>query len=136
MARTSGPNGPGPSGCASRPDARASTASRDEAMILGQLYPSPRAMPKTAAPNTWPTGSNPTLRIAANSLEVSAESHVLLARIPATRASAAPGGSSCTTQSYTHHHAHRLRPLTAHHPRPQAVSHGENPVDDPGRRGR
>jgi hypothetical protein len=36
MARTSGPNGPGPSGCAS----------------LGQLYPSPRAMPKTAAPNT------------------------------------------------------------------------------------
>ncbi len=79
---------------------RTSIASRDDAEILGQLYPSPYATPKTAAPNTWPTGSKPTLRIAANSPEVSDDPHVPLARIPAIRAAAAAGSSSPITQSY------------------------------------
>src|SRR5580698_1983839 len=56
----------------------------------------------TAAPNTWPTGSKPTLRIAANSSEVSAEPHVPLARISAIRASATAGSSSLTPLAYYH----------------------------------
>src|SRR6516162_5257725 len=50
----------------------------------------------TQAPSTWPAGSNPTLRIAANSSEVSAEPHVPLRRISAIRASATAGSSSLT----------------------------------------
>src|SRR5579859_3685644 len=50
----------------------------------------------TQAPSTWPTGSKPTLRIAANSSEVRAEPQVPLRRISAIRASAAAGSSSLT----------------------------------------
>src|SRR5579863_129098 len=45
----------------------------------------------TAAPSTWPTGSKPTLRIAANSSADSAEPQVPLRRISAIRASAVAG---------------------------------------------
>src|SRR5580700_339230 len=54
----------------------------------------------TAAPSTWPTGSKPTLRIAANSSEVSAEPHVPLRRISCIRASAAGGRCSLTPSAY------------------------------------
>src|SRR5260370_8258680 len=50
----------------------------------------------TQAPSTWPTGSKPTLRIAANSSEVRAEPQVPLRRISAIRASAAAGSFSLT----------------------------------------
>src|SRR6266851_3148998 len=50
----------------------------------------------TQAPSTWPTGSKPTLRIAANSSDVRAEPQVPLRRISAIRASAAAGSSSLT----------------------------------------
>ena len=50
----------------------------------------------TAAPNTWPTGSKPALRRAANSPEVSEDPHVPLDRIPAIRAFATAGSSSLT----------------------------------------
>src|ERR1700678_3727014 len=56
----------------------------------------------TAAPSTWPTGSKPTLRIATNSSELSAEPHVPLARISAIRASAAAGSCSLTPLAYYH----------------------------------
>src|ERR1700722_11242950 len=56
----------------------------------------------TAAPSTWPTGSKPTLRIATNSSELSAEPHVPLARISAIRASAEAGSSSLTPLAYYH----------------------------------
>src|ERR1700728_3058437 len=84
------------SGC--WPEGGISAASRDNAEVLGQLYPSPYATPKTAAPNTWPTGSKPTLRIAANSPEVSEDPQVPLAWILAIWAAAAAGSSSPTTQ--------------------------------------
>src|SRR5215472_8968146 len=48
----------------------------------------------TAAPSTWPAGSNPTLLIAANSSVVSADPQVPLALISASLARAA-GGRSC-----------------------------------------
>src|SRR5580704_9336783 len=54
----------------------------------------------TAAPSTWPTGSKPTLRIAANSSAVSAEPQVPLRRISAILASATAGSSSLTPLAY------------------------------------
>src|SRR5215472_7152559 len=45
----------------------------------------------TAAPSTWPTGSKPVLRIAANSLVDSDEPQVPLRRISAIRAAATEG---------------------------------------------
>src|SRR6516162_7421398 len=53
----------------------------------------------TQAPSTWPAGSNPTLRIAANSSDVSAEPQVPLRRISAIRASATEGRSLLTVPS-------------------------------------
>src|SRR5258708_3445583 len=50
----------------------------------------------TQAPGTWPTGSKPTLRIAANSSEVRAEPEVRLRGIAAIGASAAAGSFSRT----------------------------------------
>ena len=62
-----------------RPDtwaaAGAGPACRDDPQVPGQLYPV-YPTPQTAAPNTWPTGSKPALRIAANSPDVSADPHV------------------------------------------------------------
>src|SRR5258708_7354782 len=43
------------------------------APYVGQVVPPGRPTPKTDAPNTWPTGSNPTALIAANSAVLSAE---------------------------------------------------------------
>src|SRR5215469_14757912 len=60
----------------------------------------------TAAPSTWPTGSNPVLLIAANSSAVSADPQVPLRRISAIRASAA-GGRPLPGSTVT------LRPLVA-----------------------
>ena len=51
---------------------------------------------KRPRPNTWPTGSKPTLRIAANSSAVSADPHVPLDRSAAIRASATAGSSALT----------------------------------------
>jgi len=45
----------------------------------------------THAPSTWPTGSKPTPRIAANSSVESADPQVPLSRISAIRARAADG---------------------------------------------
>ena len=95
MARTSEPNDPEPS----RPDTWVAdrTGIRPEAPPApGQPYPLADPALKTAAPNTWPTGSKPALRTAANSSDVSAEPHVPPDRIPAIRASASAGRSSLT----------------------------------------
>jgi hypothetical protein len=64
----------------------------------GQLAALADPAPYTETPYTWPTGSNPTLRMAANSPQLSEDPHVPLARIPAIRA-AATGGSSSLTPS-------------------------------------
>ena len=62
----------------------------------GQLDPLAAPAAYTAAPNTWPTGSKPALRRAANSPDVSEDPHGPLDRIPAIRALATAGNSSLT----------------------------------------
>jgi hypothetical protein len=96
MACTSGPKDPGlpcpgtwiADGPGSPPPADPPAA--------GQLDPLADPAAYTAAPNTWPTGSKPALRIAANSPEVSEDPHRPLGRTCAVRASATAGNSSLT----------------------------------------
>src|SRR5450755_4934630 len=96
MVSTSGPNDPEPP-CpdtwVAGPDGNPAP---DDPHPPAQLYPLVDPALYTAAPNTWPTGSKPTLRMAANSATVSADPHVPLDRTSAIRASATAGSSSRT----------------------------------------
>ena len=74
----------------------ASTSGPKDPPAAAQQDPLAAPAAYTAAPNTWPTGSKPTLRIAANSPVVSEDPHVPLHRISATPASATAGNSSLT----------------------------------------
>ena len=96
MVSTSGPNDPeppGPDTWVAGPDG---DPVPDDPHPPGQLYPLVDPALYTAAPNTWPTGSKPTLRMAANSPAVSADPHVPLDRSPAIRAAATAGSPSLT----------------------------------------
>jgi len=76
IACTSGPKDPGP--------------------VPGQLDPLADPAAYTAAPNTWPTGSKPALRTAANSPQVSEDPHAPLDRTSALWTLGGAGRSSLT----------------------------------------
>ena len=96
MACISGPNDAGlPCPCTRAADAPGIPPPADPP-AAGQLDPLAAPAAYTAAPNTWPTGSKPALRRAANSPQASEDPHVPLDRIPAIRALATIGSSSLT----------------------------------------
>src|SRR5215470_7107800 len=99
MASTSGPKDPGLPRPGTWAGDEPGSPPPGDPPAAGQQDPLAAPAAYTAAPNTWPTGSKPTLRMAANSPEVSEDPHVPLTRISAIRASATAGNSALTTPS-------------------------------------
>jgi hypothetical protein len=100
IASTSGPNPP----ASPRPVARSADGTGiSPPAVPGQLDPLAGPAAKTAAPNTCPTGANPTLPTAASSWQASRDPHAPSDPAPVTAASSAGGSSSLTPPSLFPH---------------------------------